>query len=189
MPVSKQNIVLALIAAIILIIVIYFLNKDNNKNKYSSKTLEKFNQQKAPSPSLSNNQLSDDISLLYDDIIEDNINEESDSVNDFIYKKKKYTMKSADEIKKQFNIDDYLPEDTDDDRFDLSPIKAARKVSGNGFLNPMLRVGEMTTLGSLRHSSKDIRGDIPNPQIPVSVWNQPTSYPDHNIKGICAGTN
>lgn len=51
-------------------------------------------------------------------------------------------------------------------------------LENQNFLSAAQRVGNSTTNGVLRNASLDIRSEIPNPMVPVSVWNSSTITPD-----------
>lgn len=51
-------------------------------------------------------------------------------------------------------------------------------LENQNFLSAAQRVGNSTTNGVLRNASLDIRSEVPNPMVPVSVWNASTITPD-----------
>ena len=51
-------------------------------------------------------------------------------------------------------------------------------LENQNFLSAAQRVGNSTTNGVLRNASLDIRSEIANPMVPVSVWNASTITPD-----------
>ena len=102
---------------------------------------------------------------------------------DFIYKKKKYTKRSEDDIKDLFNVDKMLPQEKED-WFDTQPLQGAKKIKGNHLINPISHINVNTIGSSLRNASHDPRGDIINPKRVVSPWNNSTIEPDTNMKNI-----
>ena len=110
---------------------------------------------------------------------------DSDDSRDFVYKKKKFTIKTPQDIKDQFDVSKMLPAETENDWFDVEPLNTTKKINGTHLIHPKVHIGENTILSSLRNATHDIRGDIPNPKVAVSVWNNSTIDPDTNIKGLC----
>ena len=51
-------------------------------------------------------------------------------------------------------------------------------LENQNFLSAAQRVGNSTTNGVLRNASLDIRSEVANPMVPVSVWNSSTITPD-----------
>lgn len=117
----------------------------------------------------------------------ENFTLEEDDKRDFIYKKKKFTKRTPEDIKDLFDVDKMLPQEIEDDWFDTSPLMTAKKIKGSNLINPKKNIGINTVQSSLRNATHDIRGDIPNPKINISPWNNSTIDPDTNIKGLCNG--
>ena len=92
-------------------------------------------------------------------------------------KKKEMT---EDEI---FNVDEYLPQEKTDDWFEVMPEPIS--VKNRNLINVTRAIGVNTIGSSLKNPSYDIRGNIPNPKMVVSPWNQSSIEPDLNIKGLC----
>ena len=104
---------------------------------------------------------------------------------DFVYKKKKFTKRTPDDIKDLFDIDKMMPQETENNWFDIEPLQNTKKIKGTQFIHPKVHMGVDTVGGSLKNPSLDIRGDIPNPIMNVSPWNNSTIQPDTNLKGLC----
>lgn len=119
--------------------------------------------------------------------MDDPFNEENmgDDARDFVYKKKLYTHRTIDDIKDQFDVDKMLPQEIEDDWFDVEPLMSTKKIKGTHLINPKVHIGVNTVQSSLRNGTHDIRGDIPNPKINISPWNNSTIEPDNNIRGLC----
>lgn len=115
--------------------------------------------------------------------IEDNL-EQSDS-KDFTYKKKKFTLKSANEIKDQFDASKLLPKQIEEDWFDVVPLLSTKKIEGTGLIHPKMHMGINTIGSSHKYSSHDIRGDIPIPKQNIGPFRISTIEPDTNIKNLC----
>lgn len=106
----------------------------------------------------------------------------------FMKGKKKFLMKSREEIEDQYNADHMLPKETEEDWFDAEPLMHTKKVSNSHLINPKVhmsinQVG--TRLG--KNGTRDFRGDVPNPKMNISPWNNSTIQPGINLRGICNG--
>jgi hypothetical protein len=104
---------------------------------------------------------------------------------DFSYKKKRFSKRTPEDIRQQFDIDKVLPQEIEEDWFDVEPLLTTKKIKGTHLLHPKVHMGVNTVGSSLRNGTHDLRGDIPNPKINVSPWNNSTIEPDTNLKGIC----
>ena len=104
---------------------------------------------------------------------------------DFSYKKKKFTKRTPDDVKELFDVNKMLPQEVEEDWFDVEPLLTTKKIKGTHLIHPKVHMGVNTVGNSLRNGTHDIRGDIPNPKIQVSPWLNSTIEPDTNIKGIC----
>ncbi|AGC01858.1 hypothetical protein H012_gp605 [Acanthamoeba polyphaga moumouvirus] len=104
---------------------------------------------------------------------------------DFCYKKNKFTKRTPDDIKDLFNVNKMLPQEIEDDWFDVEPLQCTKKIKGTHLIHPKVHMGINTVGSSLKNGSHDIRGDIPNPKINVSPFLNSTIEPDTNIKGFC----
>jgi hypothetical protein len=96
------------------------------------------------------------------------------------YRSGKKTEMTVDEI---FNVDEYLPQEKTDDWFEVMPEPIS--VKNRNLINVTRAIGVNTIGSSLKNPSYDIRGNIPNPKMVVSPWNQSSIEPDLNIKGLC----
>lgn len=104
---------------------------------------------------------------------------------DFSYKKKKFTKRTPDDVTDLFNVNKMLPQEVEEDWFDVEPLLTTKKIRGTHLIHPKVHMGVNTVQNSLRNATHDIRGDIPNPKINVSPWMNSTIEPDTNLKGIC----
>lgn len=104
---------------------------------------------------------------------------------DFSYKKKKFTRRTPEDVADQFDINKMLPQEIEEDWFDVEPLLTTKKIKGTHLIHPKVHMGVNTVGSSHKNGSLDYRGDIPNPKINVSPWNNSTIEPDTNIKGIC----
>ena len=104
---------------------------------------------------------------------------------DFAFRKRPYTKRTPSDIKDQFDIGKMLPAEIEQNWFDVEPLLTTKKIQGTHLLHPKVHMGVNTVGSSLRNGTHDLRGDIPNPKIFVSPWNNSTIEPDTNIKGIC----
>jgi hypothetical protein len=104
--------------------------------------------------------------------------------DNFLYKRQKFTLKPEQNIKNEFNIDNYLPQQIEKDWFDVEPLETTKQVRGNNLINPKVFIGVNTVGSSRRNASHDLRGDVPAPKVVVSPWLQSTIEPDTNLVGI-----
>jgi hypothetical protein len=104
---------------------------------------------------------------------------------DFSYKKKKFTKRTPDDIKDLFDVQKMLPQEIEEDWFDVEPLQSTKKIKGTHLIHPKVHMGVNTVGSSLKNGTHDIRGDVPNPKINVSPWMNSTIEPDTNLKGIC----
>jgi hypothetical protein len=104
---------------------------------------------------------------------------------DFSYKKKKFSKRTPNDIKDLFDVDKMLPQEIEQDWFDVDTLQGAKKIKGTHLIHPKVHMGNNTVGSSLRNATHDIRGDIPNPKISVSPWNNTTIEADINLKGLC----
>lgn len=81
-----------------------------------------------------------------------------------------------------------LPRDENSEWAALNPIGTGDLESVN-LLQAGHHTGINTVSSSLRNASMDIRGDIPNPQVPVGPWNQTTIEPDVNRRPLTVGAS
>lgn len=105
---------------------------------------------------------------------------------DFSHKKKRFSKRTPDDVKDLFDINKMLPQEIEEDWFDVEPLQSTKKIRGTHLIHPMKHMGVNTVGSSLKNATHDIRGDIPNPKINVSPWNNSTIEPDTNIKGLCS---
>jgi hypothetical protein len=104
---------------------------------------------------------------------------------DFSYKKKRFTKRTPDDVKELFNINAMLPEEIQQDWFDVEPLLTTKKIKGTHLIHPKVHMGVNTVGNSLKNGTHDLRGDIANPKMNVSPWMNSTIEPDTNLKGIC----
>ena len=102
----------------------------------------------------------------------------------FTFKKKQFTKRTPEDIADLFDVDQMLPQENED-WFDTLHLQDAKRIKGTHFIHPKVHMGVNTISGSMRNGTHDIRGDVPNPQIKVSIWGQSTINPDTNSKGLC----
>lgn len=106
--------------------------------------------------------------------------------NSFTYKKKNYTKRTPEDIKDLFDIDKMLPQEIEEDWFDVEPLQSTKKIKGTHLLHPKVHMGVNTVGSSLKNGTHDIRGDVPIRKIDnFSPFLNSTIDPDMNIKGFC----
>ncbi len=82
-----------------------------------------------------------------------------------------------------FNVNNFLPKETNKDWFEVMPEPIS--VKNRHLINVSRPIGVNTIGTSLRNASYDIRGSPPCPKFVVSPWLQSTIEPDYNLKGLC----
>jgi hypothetical protein len=92
-------------------------------------------------------------------------------------------MKKKQTDEDVFKSDDYLPQQTNKDWFDIMP--EAISVKNRHLINVTRAVGINTVGTSHKNGSYDLRGNPPCPKFVVSPWMQSSIEPDLNIKGLC----
>ena len=111
--------------------------------------------------------------------------DDEDDPRNFSFRRKEFTLRTPADVKELFDINKMLPQEVEEDWFDVEPLQTTKKIKGTHLIHPKVHMGVNTVGSSLRNATHDIRGDIPNPKINVSPWNNSTIEPDTNIKGIC----
>ena len=80
--------------------------------------------------------------------------------------------------------DDLLPKDSKD--WFETPTVGIEIEEANLLANPEFLIGVNTVGSTRKRANLDIRGNIPNPKITVSPWNNSSYDPDNNMEGLCA---
>lgn len=80
-----------------------------------------------------------------------------------------------------FNSDKMLPQEVNDDWFDVQPEPVS--VKNRHLINVTKPIGVNTIGTSKKNASHDIRGTIPNPKMTVSPWLQSSIEPDNMLRG------
>lgn len=104
---------------------------------------------------------------------------------DFSYKKKSFTRRTPEDVKDQFDVEKMLPNEIEEDWFDVEPLQGTKKIKGPHLIHPKTQMGVNTVGSSKKNATHDIRGDIPNPKTNVSPWLISSIEPDTNLMGIC----
>ncbi len=81
-----------------------------------------------------------------------------------------------------FDVDKYLPQEVNDDWFEVQPEPIS--VKNRHLINITKPIGVNTIGTSLRNASWDIRGAPANPKMVVSPWLQSSIEPDTNLKPL-----
>lgn len=124
--------------------------------------------------------------FIDDKVHEDHASVDGSGSSDFTYKKRPFTKSSTEDIKDRMNSQYLLPNEIENGWFDVAPLINTKHITDTHLLHPKVHMGVNTVGSSLRNGTHDIRGDIPNPKLNVSPWNNSTIEPDTNIKGICS---
>ena len=81
-----------------------------------------------------------------------------------------------------FDVDKYLPQEVNDDWFEVQPEPIS--VKNRHLINITKPIGVNTIGTSLRNASYDIRGTYANPKMVVSPWLQSSIESDTNLKPL-----
>lgn len=106
---------------------------------------------------------------------------------EFEFKKKRFVKRSREDIDKAFDVNELLPQEFEDDFFDIEPLQAKRLDDAN-LIHPIKHMGTDSRGASLKNASRDPRGDIPIPKMEVGPFLQSDIDPDNNIRpyyGCC----
>jgi hypothetical protein len=96
------------------------------------------------------------------------------------------TTVSMSQPPEKYNAKDFLPKEINNKWFDTDFSIASKNVTDDNLINPdRYIIGINSVASSLKISSHDIRGTIPNPKYVVSPWNNSSVSPDTNIKSLC----
>jgi len=117
--------------------------------------------------------------------MESPFSDDEDDHRDFSYQKKRFTLRTPDDLKDEYDVDKLLPQEVEQDWFDAEPLLTTKKIRGTHLLHPKVHMGVDTVGESLKNATHDLRGDVAVPKIRVSPWNNSTIEPDTNLKGIC----
>ena len=79
-----------------------------------------------------------------------------------------------------FNVDKMLPQEVNDDWFDVQPEPVS--VKNRHLINTTKPIGVNTIGTSLRNASYDLRSSEACPKFTVSPWLQSSIEPDHNLR-------
>jgi len=87
---------------------------------------------------------------------------------------------------KSFNAKDFLPQEINEDWFNTDLTKAQNEIDQSTLIDISKFCQGVDTVGqSLKNPSYDIRGNIPNPKIAVSPWQNSSYEPDTNLRSWC----
>ncbi len=81
-----------------------------------------------------------------------------------------------------FDVDKYLPQEVNDDWFEVQPEPIS--VKNRHLINITKPIGINTIGTSLKNASHDIRGSVANPKFVVSPWLNSAIEPDVNLKPL-----
>ena len=97
----------------------------------------------------------------------------------------KHGQSKNNSTKDIYNIDNYLPQQVNDQWFDNVPEPIS--VQNRYLINISKQVG-VNTIGTTKvNASHDFRGDVYCPKFVVSPWMQSSIEPDTNLNGLCGG--
>ena len=168
--------IFAIFAGIILIIIIYYLNQNNDQPIPNHGTIfdinEKNNPQQKISTFMEKNKNKDKDNIIDELVSQYNIDDNSYSPSDpmandygyvknhhknadlsdndkedqeFFYKKKKFIKKTPDDIKDLFDVQKMLPQEIEDDWFDIEPLQCTKKIKGTHLIHPKVPSIEFNT--------------------------------------------
>ena len=160
---SIVNIVIIIVAAVVLFLVIKFLNSHNQKWVPNVPLKENFEPNSNPMNDLNNNY--------------ESVNENQQVQN---------TQQLSGGNPPQLVAKDLLPTNASTDWAKVNPVGQGSLKDKNllqaGYLNGINTVGQ-----TLRNANLQLRSDPPNPQVKVSPWLQSTIDPDTNRQPLEIG--
>ena len=83
----------------------------------------------------------------------------------------------------QMISDDLLPKKSED--WFETPTVGVEIEDANLLADALFRTGVNTVGSTRKNANYDIRGNVPNPKIVVSPWNNSSYDPDNNLQGLC----
>lgn len=92
----------------------------------------------------------------------------------------------ASTITKEYNSNDYLPQEVNDQWFNTDFSQAEQNIKDQEMIDTRKFSFGVNTVGqSLKNPTYDLRGTIPNPKFQVSAWNNSSYETDYNIRSWC----
>lgn len=212
---SNSNMLLVIFGVIVIVGIIYYINQNNEQPIPNNGTIDvgrsalNYQQNKTNGiknipqnrPSMNVNKVQsvsacDPMTSDYSDFIDYeqkrlgkikkfDLPYDDEDPRDFIFKKKKFTKRTPDDLKDLYDVNKMLPQEIEMNWFDAEPLLSTKKIKGTHLMHPKYHMGVNTINGSLRNPTHDIRGDIANPKVPVSPWGNSTIEPDTNLRGVC----
>ena len=117
--------------------------------------------------------------------IEHPFDQEAYDPRNFSLKKKMWKMRTQDDLRDQFNVKKLLPQEVEDDWFDIIPHESTQRIQGTELLDPSIAIGVSTSMGTRRNNNgSDIRGQPAVPKMAVSPWNNSSILPSTNFYGL-----
>ena len=127
-------------------------------------------------------EFSPNVSTNFSDDDKYNSNEDEET---FMYKKRKYVKKNQADIEDMYNPENLLPQEINDDYFDLSALQDAKTIKGAHLIHPKTHIGINTVNSTHKNMIRDIRGEVHTPKTTVSPWMMSTIDPDMYSRPLC----
>ena len=214
---ANSNFIMIVIGIIVLIAIIYFINRNDNQPIPNSGTisdggtipktrrgdtstmnkdyLDGIYSSNQTNPQTKTN--STDNLLSSDDGIASPkyslLDYQSDDNNNnvegnFTYKKQKFVKKSAQDIKDLFDVEKLKPQEYEN-WFDVVPQQSTKHIKGIHLIHPKEHLGISTTGSCKKGGTHDIRGQPQTKKTMVGPWNISTMESDPYAKGLCEFNN
>ena len=113
-----------------------------------------------------------DLNLIQGSGYQPSLNTDCDRINDPNF------MSKCPQTNPSFTVaTSLLPRDMPESEWGV-PDCVKNALQNQNYLSAAQRIGNNTTNGVLRNPSLDLRNELPNPMVPVSVWNASTIGPN-----------
>lgn len=103
----------------------------------------------------------------------------------FQYKKRDYVKRDIADVEDMYNPDNLLPQDTDEDFFDLGALQDTKTIRNSHLIHPKKHTGVNTVSTRRKNPSRDIRGEIPIQKTEGLPWMMSSIDPDEYNRGLC----
>lgn len=103
---------------------------------------------------------------------------------DFTHNKNKFTLKTPQDIRDEFDVQQLLPQEEEEGWFEPITNRNTERVSSTNLIHPKTLKGINTVGASMKNPSIDIRGDIYVPKRDVGPFGN-SSYEPNLTRGLC----
>jgi cytoskeletal protein RodZ len=180
---NNNTLIIVIVIIIVVIIIYYFIKKSNeNKEKFSiqdpeGSDIEHYTEQ--PKHQSGKKQMSE---LSLSPQSESHQSHKKKKEIEFTHKKKKYILKTANDIKDQFDVEKLKPKEINKSWFDVEPLMTNKKKNDDDIC---FTHGINTIQGSRKNACRDPRGNVSCPKIDnISPWLNSAFEPDVNLRNV-----